>query len=148
MKNPEKRRKKWCVGPGVAGRYCYLPAPSELDVRVAPHPAQAFTNVPCGTRPLLSVFLARGSADDSWRVVTPCCPPFRDRLGYARSDDGSDSRPLLSAAVDRRPHRPSCLFQRYSIRLQLVRVWVSCQPNRASRYSSHFGSGRFPFDLA
>src|SRR5208337_4200087 len=41
----------------VAGRYCYLPAPSELDVRVAPHPAQAFTNAPCGTRSLLSVFL-------------------------------------------------------------------------------------------
>src|SRR5208337_1892034 len=88
----------------VAGRYCYLPAPSELDVRVAPHPAQAFTNAPCGTRSLLSVFLARGSADDSWRVVTPCYPPFQDRLGYAKSDDGSDSRPLLSAAVDRRPH--------------------------------------------
>ena len=30
----------------VAGRYCYLPAPSELDVRVAPHPAQSFTNAP------------------------------------------------------------------------------------------------------
>src|SRR5208337_1283591 len=72
----------------VAGRYCYLPAPSELDVRVAPHPAQAFTNAPCGTRSLLSVFLARGSADDSWRVVTPCYPPFQDRLGYAKSDDG------------------------------------------------------------
>src|SRR5208283_1648450 len=88
----------------VAGRYCYLPAPSELDVRVAPHPAQAFTDAPCGTRSLLSVFLARGSADDSWRVVTPCYPPFQDRLGYAKSDDGSDSRPLLSAAVDHRPH--------------------------------------------
>src|SRR5271157_4064984 len=88
----------------VAGRYCYLPAPSELDVRVAPHPAQAFTNAPCGTRSLLSVFLARGSADDSWRVETPCYPPFQDRLGYAKSDDGSDSRPLLSAAVDHRPH--------------------------------------------
>ena len=25
-------------------------------------------------------------------------------IGYARSDDESDSRPLLSAAVDRRPH--------------------------------------------
>ena len=61
-------------------------------------------NAPCGTRPLLSVFLARGSADDSWRGVTPCYPPFQNRLGYARSDDGSDSRPLLSAAVDRRPH--------------------------------------------
>src|SRR5208282_4162813 len=88
----------------VAGRYCYLPAPSELDVRVAPHPAQAFTDAPCGTRSLLSVFLARGSADDSWRVVSPCYPPFQDRLGYAKSDDGSDSRPLLSAAVDHRPH--------------------------------------------
>src|SRR5271157_514285 len=95
-----------CLPPTgrVAGRYCYLPAPSELDVRVAPHPAQAFTNAPCGTRSLLSVFLARGSADDSWRVVTPCYPPFQDRLGYAKSDDGSDSRPLLSAAVDHRPH--------------------------------------------
>src|SRR5208282_5331453 len=50
-------------------------SPSELDVRVAPHPAQAFTDAPCGTRSLLSVFLARGSADDSWRVVTPCYPP-------------------------------------------------------------------------
>src|ERR1700732_5002059 len=39
----------------VAGRYCYLPAPSELDVRVAPHPAQAFTNAPCGTRPFSSL---------------------------------------------------------------------------------------------
>src|SRR5208283_1186240 len=93
----------YCLAPTgrVAGRYCYLPAPSELDVRVAPHPAQAFTDAPCGTRSLLSVFLARGSADDSWRVVTPCYPPFQDRLGYAKSDDGSDSRPLLSAAVDR-----------------------------------------------
>src|SRR5208337_527243 len=91
----------YCLTPTgrVAGRYCYLPAPSELDVRVAPHPAQAFTDAPCGTRSLLSVFLARGSADDSWRVVTPCYPPFQDRLGYAKSDDGSDSRPLLSAAV-------------------------------------------------
>src|SRR5271157_4262847 len=45
----------YCLTPTgrVAGRYCYLPAPSELDVRVAPHPAQAFTNAPCGTWPLL-----------------------------------------------------------------------------------------------
>src|SRR5208337_3721700 len=47
----------------VAGKYCYFPAPSELDVRVAPHPAQAFTNAPCRTRSLLSVLLAHGSAD-------------------------------------------------------------------------------------
>src|SRR5271157_2675060 len=48
----------YCHSPTgrVAGRYCYLPAPSELDVRVAPHPAQAFTNAPCGTRSLLYVF--------------------------------------------------------------------------------------------
>src|SRR5208337_874286 len=72
----------------------------EPYLRLAPHTAQAFTNAPCGTRLLLSVFLARGSADDSWRGVTPCYPPFQNRLGYARSDDGSDSRPLLSAAVD------------------------------------------------
>src|SRR4029077_15741288 len=78
--------------------------PSELDVRVAPHPAQAFTNAPRGTRPLLSVLLAHGSADDSWYVTTPCCPQCPDRLGCARCDDGSDSPPLLSAAVDRRPH--------------------------------------------
>jgi len=36
----------------VAGKYCYVPAPSELDVRVAPHPAQVFTDAPRGTRPL------------------------------------------------------------------------------------------------
>src|SRR5208337_5579382 len=50
-----RRPSAWATrGPAshsrVAGRYCYLPAPSELDVRVAPHPAQAFTNAPCGTR--------------------------------------------------------------------------------------------------
>src|SRR5262249_25579559 len=87
----------------VAGRYCYLPAPSELDVRVAPHPAQAFPNAPRGTRPLWSVLLARGSADDSWHGTTPCCPPCPDRLGCARCDGGSGSLPPLSAAVDRRP---------------------------------------------
>ena len=46
------RRRCRGVSSRVAGRYCYLPAPSELDVRVAPHPAQAFTNAPRGTRPL------------------------------------------------------------------------------------------------
>jgi hypothetical protein len=81
-----------------------LPLPSELDVKVFLHPAQAFTNVPCGTRPLQSVVLARGSADDSWRGVRPCCPPSRNRLGCANCDGGSDSLPQLSVAVDRRPN--------------------------------------------
>ena len=36
----------------VAGKYCYFPAPSELDVKVSLHPAQAFTNAPRGARPL------------------------------------------------------------------------------------------------
>ena len=58
------------------------PLPSELDVKVSLHPAQAFITAPCGTRPLLSVLLARGSADDSWRVVTPCCPPSWNRHGF------------------------------------------------------------------
>ena len=31
--------------------------PSELDVRVAPHPAEAFTNAPVGTRLLCPFFL-------------------------------------------------------------------------------------------
>src|SRR5260370_41215756 len=88
----------------VAGKYCYFPAPSELDVRVAPHPAQAFTNAPRGTRPLWSVVLARGSADGSWHATTPSCPPCPDRLGCARSDGGSRSHPLLSAEVDHIPH--------------------------------------------
>src|SRR5437588_13132421 len=70
---------------------------------VAPHPAQAFTNAPRGTRPLWSVLLARGSADDSWHGTTPCCPPCPDRLGCAKSDGGSDSPPLRSAGVDHRP---------------------------------------------
>ncbi len=34
----------------VAGKYCHFPAPFELDVRVSPHPARAFTNAPCGAR--------------------------------------------------------------------------------------------------
>ena len=55
----------WPVSSRVAGEPFDFPAPSELDVRVAPHPAQVFTNAPRETRPLLSVFLARGSADDS-----------------------------------------------------------------------------------
>src|SRR5262245_42796156 len=92
------------VGGGrVAGKCCYLPAPSERDVRDAPHPAQAFTNSPLGTRCLRSVLLARGSADDSCHVTTPCCPPCPDRLSYARSDGGSDSPPLRAAAADHRP---------------------------------------------
>src|SRR6516165_199704 len=77
--------------------------PSELDVRVAPHPAQALTNAPRGTRPLWFVVLARGSADGSWHATTPCCRPCPHRLGCARSDGGSGSLPPLSAAVDRRP---------------------------------------------
>jgi len=40
----------------VAGKYCHFPAALELDVRVSPHPARAFTNAPCGARSLLSVF--------------------------------------------------------------------------------------------
>src|SRR5512135_190762 len=87
----------------VAGKYCYFPAPSELDVRVAPHPAQAFTNAPRGTRPLSSVVLARGSADGSWHATTPCCRPCPDRLGCVRSDDGSGSLPPRFAGVGRRP---------------------------------------------
>src|SRR3984893_18275289 len=86
----------------VAGKYCYVPAPSELDVRVAPHPAQAFTNAPRGTRPLPSVVRARGSADGSWHASTPCCPPCPDRLGCARPDDGSGSLPPRFAGVDHR----------------------------------------------
>ena len=95
----------WCLSPTgrVAGRYCYLPAPLELDVRVSPHPARAFTNASCGARSLLSVVLARGSVDDSWHASTPSCQPCQNRLDCARSDGGSGSLPLLSAGVDRRP---------------------------------------------
>ena len=71
---------------------------------VSRHAAQAFTNAPRGTRPLLSLFLARGSADGSWHAITPCSPPCLDRLGCARCDGGFGSPPLLIAAVDRRPH--------------------------------------------
>src|SRR3954462_1568900 len=70
---------------------------------VAPHPAQAFTNAPLGTRLLWSVVLGRGSADGSWRAATPCCLPCLDRLGCARRDDGSGNFPLRAAGVDRRP---------------------------------------------
>src|SRR5271165_1140018 len=75
----------------------------ELDVRVSPHPARAFTNAPCGARSLLSVALARGSVDDSWHASTPSCQPCQNRLDCARSDGGFGSLPLLSAAVDRKP---------------------------------------------
>src|SRR5271157_4854176 len=78
----------------VAGKYCYFPAPLELDVRVSPHPARAFTNAPCGARSLLSVFLARGSVDDSWHASTPSCQPCQNRLDCARYDGGSGSLPL------------------------------------------------------
>src|SRR5262249_23294206 len=88
--------------PTRPGTYCYVPAPSELDVRVAPHPAQAFTNAPRGTRPLPSVVRARGSAGGSWHATTPCCPPCPDRPGCARSDDGSGSLPPRFAGVDHR----------------------------------------------
>src|SRR5271157_1340254 len=46
----------YCLTPTgrVAGRYCYLPAPSEPYLRLSPHTAQAFTKAPCGARPLLS----------------------------------------------------------------------------------------------
>src|SRR5271157_1722720 len=71
--------------------------------RRARHAAQAFTNAPRGTRSLLSVLLAHGSADDSWHATTPCCRPCPDRLGCARFDGGSGSLPLLFVAVDRRP---------------------------------------------
>src|SRR5271165_1345337 len=70
---------------------------------LAPHPARAFTNAPCGARSLLSVFLAPGSVDDSWHASTPSCQPCQNRLDCARSDGGSGSLPLLSAAVDRKP---------------------------------------------
>src|SRR5205809_6098395 len=73
-------------------------------MKVSLHAAQAFTSAPRGTRSLLFVVLARGSADDSWHATTPSCPPCPDRLGCARSDGGSRSHPLLSAAVDHRPH--------------------------------------------
>src|SRR5580693_4639068 len=92
----------WGSDSRVAGRYCYVPAPSELDVRVAPHPAQAFTNAPRGTRPLPSVVPARGPADGSWHASTPCYPPCPDRLDCARSDGGSGSLPLRFAGVDHR----------------------------------------------
>src|SRR3954468_20121620 len=92
-----------CVSSRVRRWRYRHPLPSELDVRVAPHPAQAFANAPRGTRPLWSVVLARGSADDSWHVTTPCCPSCPNRLGCARCDDGSGSPPLRSAGVDHRP---------------------------------------------
>ncbi len=79
------------------------PLPSELHVTVSRHAAQAFTNVPLGTRLLWSVFLAHGSADDSWRVTTPSCPPCPNRLGCARSDGGCGSLPWQLPAVDRTP---------------------------------------------
>ncbi len=63
------------VSSRVAGKHCCFPAPSELDVRVAPHPAQALTSAPRGTRPLSSVFLAHGSAYGSRRATTPSCRP-------------------------------------------------------------------------
>src|SRR6266566_6818664 len=72
-------------------------------MKVSLHTAQAFTNAPCRTRPLWSVVLARGSADDSWHATTPSCPPCPDRLGCAKSDGGCGSLPLRSAAVDRTP---------------------------------------------
>src|SRR5262245_41944914 len=97
------RNRSRVEGGRVAGKYCYLPAPSELDVRVASHPAQAFTNAPRGTRPLRSVLLARGSADDSWPGTTPWWPPCPNRRGCANSDDGSASPPRRAAAVDHRP---------------------------------------------
>src|SRR5580704_14397501 len=93
---------RWGPTSRVAGKHRYFPAPSELDVRVDPHPAQALTNAPRGTRPLLSVLLARGSADDSWHGTTPCCRPCPDRLGCARSDGGSDSLPPRFAGVHHR----------------------------------------------
>src|SRR6266550_6050992 len=73
-------------------------------MKVSLHTAQAFTNAPRRTRPLWSVVLARGSADDSWHATTPSCPPCPDRLGCARSDGGSRSHPLPSAEVEHRPH--------------------------------------------
>jgi hypothetical protein len=41
------------VSSRVAGKHCCFPAPSELHVTVARHAAQAFTNAPRGTRPLV-----------------------------------------------------------------------------------------------
>src|SRR5215469_16090382 len=76
--------------------------PSEPYVKLALHTAQAFTNAPRRTRPLWSVVLAHGSADDSWHGTTLCCRPCPDRLGYARYDGGFDNLPLLVAGVDHR----------------------------------------------
>ena len=70
------------------------PLPSELPVTVSRQAAQAFTNVPGGTRLLWPVVLERGSADDSWHATTPSCPPCPDRLRCAKSDGESDSLPL------------------------------------------------------
>ena len=79
-----------CCQPGRVRRWRYRhPLPSELHVKVSLHAAQAFTNAPRRTRPLLSVVLAHGSADDSWHATTPSCRPCQDRLGCARCDGGS-----------------------------------------------------------
>jgi hypothetical protein len=78
----------------VRRRRYRCPLPSELPVTVSRQAAQAFTNVPGGTRLLWSVVLERGSADDSWHATTPSCPPCPDRLRCAKSDGESDSLPL------------------------------------------------------
>jgi hypothetical protein len=92
------------ISSRVRRRRCRRPLPSELHVTVSRHAAQAFTNAPRGTRLLSSISLARGSADGSWHVTTPSCPPCPDRLGCARSDGGCDSRALRFAVVDCTPY--------------------------------------------
>jgi hypothetical protein len=57
----------------VAGKPRDFPAPSERDVRVAPHPAQAFTNAPRGTRPLCNgLHDTRLEPTDRTRDLLPC----------------------------------------------------------------------------
>src|SRR5262249_59776543 len=77
---------------------------SDLPVTVCRQAAQAFTNVPHGTRLLSSLVLGPGSGDDSWHAATPSCLSCPDRLRCAKSDGGSDSLPLRFARVDRTPH--------------------------------------------
>lgn len=41
-------RARWPSRSRVAGKHCCFPAPSELDVKVALHPARVFTIAPAG----------------------------------------------------------------------------------------------------
>ena len=61
------------------------------------------------------------------QVVDTC----HDHLDCARSDGGCARVALQSQrACPHTTHRPSCSFQRYSIRPRPARVWVSFQANR------------------